>query len=317
MSDLGDGLDQYLTIRRSLGYGLQNTERILRGFVAFLGGKGASHITTKLALLWVNQPVDIQPATRAARLGVVRRFAAWHSAMDPQTEVPPEGLLPYRYHRNPPYIYSDEEIVAIVRSAGSLPSSMGLRAHTYSTLFGLLAVAGMRLSEALKLDCNDVDFDKGVLNIRQAKFRKSRLVPVHHSTRDALKAYERKRNRLFPALVTSAFFVSEQGTRLTGCTTRYTFAKVSRQLGLRPPVVGGRRHGRGPRLHDMRHRFAVRTLIDWYRAGLNVERQMPKLSAYLGHVHVADTYWYLEAVPELLQLATERLIQKKQREVLS
>jgi len=314
MSALQQALDQYLAIRRSLGYELRSVEWMLRGFLAFLDSKGASHITTELALLWVHQPVDVQPATRAARLGVVRRFAAWRSALDPRTEVPPEGLLPYRYRRTPPYIYSDKEIQALVRTARNLASSMGLRAHTYSTLFALLAVTGLRLSEALKLDRNDVDLDEGILNIRQSKFRKSRLVPVHSSTSVALKAYKEKRNQLLPAPATPAFFVSEQGTRITGWIARCTFAKVSRQVGLRPPVVEGRRHGCGPRLHDMRHRFAARTLIDWYRAGLDAERQMPKLAAYLGHVHVADTYWYLEAVPELLQLATERVVQQKQRE---
>jgi len=317
MSDLHEALDQYLSIRRSLGYELRNVERILRGFVSFLDSQGASHITTELALAWVKQPEDLQSATRAARLGVVRRFAVWDSTMDPRTEVPPDGLLPYRYHRTPPYIYSDKEIQALVRAAGNLPSSLGLRAHTYSTLFGLLAVTGMRLSEALKLDRDDVDLDEGILSIRLSKFRKSRLVPVHRSTMVALNAYEEKRNLLLPAPATLAFFVSEKGTRLTGWAARYTFARVSRQVGLRPPVVAGRRHGRGPRLHDMRHRFAARTLIDWYRAGLDAERQMPKLAAYLGHVHVADTYWYLEAVPELLQLATERVVQQKRREGLS
>jgi integrase len=175
----------------------------------------------------------------------------------------------------------------------------------------------MRLSEALKLDRDDVDLDEGILNIRRTKFRKSRLVLLHGSTSVVLKAYAEKRNLLFPAPATLAFFISEQGTRITGCTTRYTFAKVSRQVGLRPPIVGGKRHGCGPRLHDLRHRFAARTLIDCYRTGLDAERQLPKLAAYLGHVHVADTYWYLEAVPELLQLATERVVQHQQKEQLS
>src|SRR5439155_1764149 len=195
---------------------------LLRNFVAFLQAEGASHITRELALRWATQPAKDQPATWAGRLGMVRRFAIWHSAIDPRTEIPPVGLLPHRYRRKPPHIYSDEEIERLLRRTQQLPSPKGLRARTYTTLFGLLVVTGMRVNEA-----------KG--------------------------------------------------------------------------------HGRGPRLQDMRHRFAARTLIRWYRSGLDAERELPKLSTYLGHVHVNDTYWYLEAVPELLQLATDRLIQREVR----
>jgi integrase len=165
----------------------------------------------------------------------------------------------------------------------------------------------MRVSEALALDCRDVNLEAGILTVRRSKFGKARLVPVHPSTRDALSSYAEHRDLLGPVPFAHSFFLSEQGARITGCIARYTFAKVSRQIGLRPPA-GGHRHGRGPRLHDMRHRFAVCTLLDWYRAGLNVERELPKLSTYLGHVHVNDTYWYIEAVPELLRLAAGRVI---------
>ena len=167
----------------------------------------------------------------------------------------------------------------------------------------------MRVSEAVGLDRQDVDLDAAILNIRRTKFGKSRLVPLHASTRDALKDYAEVRDRLVPTATTPAFFVSERAGRITHWSTRYNFAKVSRQVGLRAPA-GGHRHGHGPRLHDLRHRFAARTLVDWYRAGRDVEREMPKLSTYLGHVHTGDTYWYIEAVPELLQLATERLVDK-------
>jgi integrase len=203
-----------------------------------------------------------------------------------------------------PHIYSDEEIASLLRSAAQLPSPKGLRAPTYTTLFGILAVTGMRVNEALHLDRPDVDLDQGILTIRRTKFGKSRHVPVHPSTVDALRKYAETRDRIL-AKPTPAFFVSERGTRITEWIARYTFARLSQQLGLRSIAKS---HGRGPRLHDMRHRFAARTLIHWYRAGLDVERELPKLATYLGHVHVNETYWYLEAVPELLQLATDRLL---------
>ncbi|HEX8800925.1 MAG TPA: tyrosine-type recombinase/integrase, partial [Terriglobales bacterium] len=185
-----------------------------------------------------------------------------------------------------------------------------LRARTFTTLFGLLAAAGMRVNEVVSLDRRDVDLKLGILHIRRTKFRKSRYVPVHATTVTALKQYAEIRDRLFPAPSTPAFFISERGRRISVHAAHYNFAKVSQQVGLRMPA---KYHGRGPRLHDLRHRFATRTLVQWYRAGLDVERELPKLSTYLGHVHVNDTYWYLEAVPELLQLATERLIPREVR----
>lgn len=242
---------------------------------------------------------------------MLRRFALWRSASDPRTEVPPEGLLPHRYRRKPPYIYTDDEVDQLVRAAAQLPSPAGLRGLTYSTFFGLVAVTGLRMSEGVALDREDVDLDGGVLTIRRAKFGKSRLVPVHCSTRSALQGYAEQRDRILVRVRPPAFFVAEHGTRITKWSAAYNFAKVSQRTGLRLPVRG-RRHGRGPRIHDLRHRFAVRTLIDWYRSGKDVEREMPKLATYLGHVHINDTYWYLEAVPELLQLATERLMQGRQ-----
>lgn len=310
MSDLHDAVAEYLAIRRSLGFELRGVAGYLNDFVGLAEAEGAAHITTELALRWAKQPATTEPAYWAARLGIVRRFAAWRSATDPHTEVPPDGLLPHRYRRKPPHIYSDDEIERLVQTAAELPSSNRLRASTYSTFFGLLAVTGMRVSEAVKLDRQDVDLVQGILTIRRTKFGKSRLVPLHPSSRTALETYAKERDGILPTLSTPAFFVSKRGTRITECSARYTFAKISRQIGLRASA-GGQRHGRGPRLHDMRHRFAARTLIDWYRAGVDVEREIPKLATYLGHVHVNDTYWYIEGVPELLQLATQRLVGKR------
>lgn len=305
MTALQKALQDYLALRRGLGTQLRGPEFHLRRFVEFLDREGAEMITTEIALRWATAPGRASPATRAQRLGDVRRFAAWLSATDPRTEVPPQDLLPHRYRRKPPYIYSDEEIERVVREAARLASPAGLRAHTYATLFGLLAVTGLRLGEALALDRDDIDLRTAVLAVRHAKFGKSRFVPLHDSTCDALRRYARQRDRRFPRPTTSAFFVADRGSRVTIWSAEYTFAVVSRAVGLRAPASGHRR-GCGPRLHDMRHRLAVRTLVRWYREGKDVERELPKLATYLGHAHVADTYWYLEAVPELLQLATER-----------
>jgi len=222
--------------------------------------------------------------------------------------VPAADLVGQRYRRKPPRLYTDQDVVRLIQSAATLPSAKKLRGRTYATLLGLLAVTGLRINEALHLDRSDVDLQEGVLTIRRTKFGKSRLVPIHPTTQEALRAYGEARDQLVPRPVTPAFFVSERRTRITEWITRYTFAVVSRSVGLRPPTSGGR-HGRGPRIQDLRHRFAAQTLIAWYRAGVDVERELPKLSTYLGHVHTADTYWYLEAIPELLQLAAERLTQ--------
>jgi integrase/recombinase XerD len=304
---LEQALNDYLRVRRSLGYRLREPEGLLRDFVAFLQAEGAPYITRKLALRWATQPATAQPATWAGRLGIVRRFAIWHSATEPRTEIPPVGLLPHRYRRKPPHIYSDKEIEKLLRRTQQLPSPKGLRARTYTTLFGLLVATGMRVNEALGLDRPDIDLKLGILHIRRTKFGKSRYVPAHASTVEALKKYAEVRDRLSCAPLIPAFFISEKGSRITEWIARYTFAKLSQRVGLRASAKG---HGHGPRLQDMRHRFAARTLILWYRAGLDVERELPKLSTYLGHVHVNDTYWYLEAVPELLQLATDRLIKR-------
>jgi integrase/recombinase XerD len=306
MSTLREAAEQYLQLRRNLGCQLRATGRLLEDFLAFAEREGASHVTTDLALRWAQQPAGVQPATWASRLQVVRRFALWLSAADRRTEMPPAGLLPGRYARKRPYIYSDAEISDLVRTAGQLASPAGLKGRTYATIFGLLAVTGMRISEVVALDREDVDLDEAILRIRRTKFGKSRLVAVHDSTRQVLAAYARERDRVVRRPAAAAFFLSEGGDRVTGCAARYNFAKVSRQVGLRAPAAG-RRHGRGPRLHDMRHRFAVCTLLRWYRAGLDVEREIPKLATYLGHVHVNETYWYVEAVPELLELAARRL----------
>lgn len=221
-------------------------------------------------------------------------------------------LLPHRRRRKPPYIYSDEEIERIVAQAAQLPSASGLRGPTFATLFGLLAASGLRLGEALALELADVDLNSGIMAVRKAKFGKSRFVPLHDSTRLALAHYAEIRDAILPRRPVNAFFVTARGTRVRHAMAEWTFAKVSCAIGLRTPAPPDR-CGRGPRLHDMRHRFAAARLVAWYRAGLDVERELPKLATYLGHSHVRYSYWYTEAVPELLQLATERLVDQHKR----
>jgi integrase/recombinase XerD len=306
MSTLRDALRKYLELRRNLGFKLEGVGRILRRFIAFAEREDVSYITTDLALRWAKESLHVQPATWAARLCAVRCFAVWLSATDRRTEVPPLGLLPYRYRRQLPYIYSDLEISNLVAAASRIRSSCGLKGHTFSTIYGLLSVTGMRVSEPLALDREDVNLEKGILTIRESKCGKSRLIPLHDSTRLALIDYAHHRERVVPRPDTAAFFLSECGRRVTHWATRYNFARISCHCGLRSPCRGYG-HGHGPRLHDMRHRFAVCVLVDWYRRGIDVERELPKLTTYLGHAHVNDTYWYIEAVPELLELATQRL----------
>ncbi|MGH6691422.1 MAG: tyrosine-type recombinase/integrase [Gammaproteobacteria bacterium] len=306
MSDLSDALAQYLAIRRTLGRVDRQVSRLLHHLVAFVDEASGPFITTALVRRWAVQPARAHPSTWAGRLVIARRFAIWRRASDPRTEVPPADLVGQRYRRKPPQRFGDHEVVALIQRAAALPSATHLRGRTYATLFGLLAVTGLRINEALHLDRSAVDLETGVLLIRRTKFGKSRLVPIHATTTQALRAYGDTRDRTLKTWTTPAFFLSERGTRITEWSARYTFAVISRAIGLRAPTRGGR-HGRGPRIQDLRHRFAAQTLISWYRAGLDVDRELPKLSTYLGHVHTADTYWYLEAIPELVQLAADRL----------
>jgi integrase len=305
MTSLRQALDEYLALRHALGFKLRRTGQALPYFVRFLEGEGADFITTELALRWAQEDPEAGSVTHADRLAMVRRFAAWRSAEDPRTEIPPLRLLPRRYQRPAPYIYSAQEVESLVSIALSLPSGRGLRGSTHSTLFGLLAVTGMRIGEAVALDRDDVDLEAGVLSVRAGKRGKFRFVPIHATTKDILGRYSEKRDATLSRLSTPAFFVSERGRRVSAGSAEKNFITVSYIVGLRTPTAEGRR-GRGPRLHDLRHRFAVSTLIGWYQAGADVDREIPKLATYLGHETPDQVYWYLQAVPELLELAAHR-----------
>ncbi len=314
MSTLSGELDRYLTIRRSLGYDLGTTERILRRFIEFAEQEGADIISTALFLQWQKAFGRANRQTWANRLRMVRLFAQWLHCLDPRHEVPPQALIPGRYRRARPYIYSDDEIRRIVDAAAELPSINGIRALTYSTLFGLVAVTGLRISEAISLDVADVDLEAWLITLRRGKLGKARLLPISDSTMVRLVAYARERDRLLGRL-SVPFFVSDHGERVTDCIARYNFAVVCQNIGLRP-VQKFNRHGRGPRIHDLRHTFAVRTLVNWYRSGQDPSREMIQLTTYLGHADPAHTYWYIEAVPELLDLASRRAEDSLAREVL-
>jgi integrase len=300
MSTLRHALDDYLALRRSLGYKLERAGRLLADFVGYLETAGADTITIDAALAWATRPSDADPSWWARRLSVVRVFASHLHAIDPVHEVPPAGLLPAGNHRATPYLYANADIVGLMAAARGLRSA--LRAATFETLVGLLAVTGVRIGEALRLDRGDVDMDEGVLQIRDTKFGKSREIPLHTSTVGALAVYARRRNRLCPRPIDPAFFVSTVGTRLLYCNVHATWLNLVRRAGLGPRSASCR-----PRPHDLRHSFAVRTLLDWYQGGVDVQARMPALSTYLGHVHPANTYWYLSGAPELLNIVAARL----------
>jgi integrase/recombinase XerD len=301
MNTLGQAVQEYLTVRRDLGFKLQAAGKGLLDFVRFMEQHHAPYVTHILALEWAQQATTAQ--ARAQRLSFVRGFARYRSATDPRTQIPPAALLPYRPKRSRPYLYSDEEISRLLSAALTLSKGAGLRPWTYYCLFGLLSVSGLRISEATNLTLDDVDLNTAVLTVRGAKGGQSRLVPLHSSTRHVLADYLARREQVWAKRPVSSYvFVSNRGHRLDGAEIRRTFYALSRQIGLRGP-----HDNHGPRLHDFRHRFATQTLLQWYRAGDDAERRLPILSAYLGHVHVCDTFWYLSHQPELMQEAMGRL----------
>jgi integrase len=302
MKALKEGIQDYLSLRRSLGFKLKKHSRFLREFALFLEQEDAGRITTRLALQWATQPEHIKQAEWAARLSVVRGFARYWSATDAATEIPPEGLLPFRPSRAKPYLYSDVQIQQLLEAAKNMPTTHSLQPWTYHCLFGLLAVTGLRISEALNLRSADVDWAEGILTIRDSKFGKSRLIPLHPSSIKVLSDYGSRRDRLFAVRKTPYFFCSRYDGRLDEGQVRRVFYVISRRIGIRGAV-----DSHGPRLHDFRHRFAVQTLLRWHHNGEDVRRRLPVLSTYLGHGHVTDTYWYVTGTPELMAAVGQQL----------
>lgn len=302
---LSTELDRYLAFRRNLGGALHTDERILRRFVAFAGAEPDLKVSMGLIAAWLESLPVVSRQTQATRFRVTRLFAEWLHGLDPAHEPPPRGYLSSRATRPRPYIYGSEQVAAIIEEARNLPSVYGLRGLTCSTLFGLIAVTGLRINEAISLDTSDFEVDSAVLHVRYGKLGKERILPLHNSVVAKLSEYCKERDRLL-GWSPDALFVTCKGIRFGDCGVRRNFALVCQHLGLRPIQRFGK-HGRGPRIHDLRHTFAVRTMLEWYRTDADVSREMMKLTTWLGHASPAHTYWYIEAVPELLELAATRL----------
>ena len=309
MTALRKLLSDYLEIRRALGFKLKDAGTRLEKFVRFMESIEEPVITTHLAVSWAQNDKAILPAGWAANLRHVRLFAEYCSGIEPRTEIPPAGILSSRYHRKSPYIFKPGEVRKLLDAANDLTPYCGLRPRTYVTLFGLLAATGLRVSEVVGLQRDAVDQTRNLIEVRSTKFNKTRLVPVSESTMAALQSYASMRDRLIPRPVTPWFFVAPRGGPIYLRPLKVVFIELSRKIGLR-----GEADHFGPRLHDLRHSFAVQTLLRWYRAGQDVEQKLPQLSTYLGHSHPSDTYWYLSAVPELLAEATFRLEKTSPRE---
>jgi len=298
MSDLTGHIQDYLRLRRALGFKLEFPGQVLPQFAAYLEAAGAPTITTELAISWAGLPSGVLPVSLAHRLGAVRGFARYLKTIDPATEVPPSGIWPPATRRPVPFLWQPADIRRLVGGARNLRPE--LRAATHEALFGLVAAAGLRIGEAIGLGRDDADLTSGVLTIRDAKFGRSRLVPLHPTTTSALKSYAARRDQLCPEPASARFFLSSVGTALSYGGVHQSFAQVSTAIGLRRP-------GSRPRIHDLRHSFAVATLAEWHRSGTDVRARMAVLSTYLGHVNPAGTYWYLSAAPELMELAAARL----------
>ncbi len=298
MSGLQAHVDDYLRLRRALGFKLEEEERVLGQFVGYLETAGAKTVSSELAIGWARLPVGVHPNQCAKRLRIARGFAAYLQTVDPTTEIPPPDVFPHRRQRATPYLFSQQDICRLLEEVRRLRHPM--RAASYEALFGLLVVSGMRIGEALALERSDVDLDAGLITIRKAKGDRARLVPLHPSAAEALRCYASERDRLCPTPRSRAFFLSSAGTPVLAVSLRATFREITTRIGVRTEAVQ-------PRIHDLRHRFAVQTLIDWHRSGIKIDEHIVTLSRYLGHVSPADTYWYLSASPELMALAAERV----------
>lgn len=300
MSALRQAVAEYLEIRRALGYKLEIHEKLLAQFVDYLDEIPATTVTVEHAMAWATLPTGSTTLWWQARLSMVRGFAVWLAAIDPATEIPPTDLLPCPRQRAIPYLYTDNDMTALLAATSTIRSV--LRAATYRTLIGLLAVTGVRIGEAISMDRDDLDLRSGLLVVRSGKFGKSRELPLHETTVEALHDYLEMRGQIQPDTATEALFISTVATRLCYRNVSRTFRQLTQRAGLTP-----RSASRLPRLHDLRHSFAVNTIIDGYRTGADVQARLALLSTYLGHVDPANTYWYLSAAPELLALAGERL----------
>jgi integrase/recombinase XerD len=300
MTGLRPALAGYLDLRRGLGFKLDRDAKLLDQFITYLEDRGTGTVPVTGALAWATLPAGGSPGWLRMRMTVVRGFAAYLATLDPSAEVPPASLLPGGTHRAVPYLYSPADIAALFAQAGGLKTP--LRRATIKTLIGLMAVTGMRGGEVVALDDEDFDAGRGLLLVRHAKLGKHRLLPLHPTTVTAVQDYRQLRDQRVRRPASPALLVSGAGTRLLYYNVGVTFARLARRAGL-----AGRSGGCRPRPHDLRHSFAVATLLDWCRDGGDIAARMPLLSSYLGHADPAGTYWYLHAAPELLAEAARRL----------
>ncbi len=293
---------KYLAYRRALGFSLDATGGVLLDFARFadeIGHDGP--LTTGLILGWATGSERHSVRYRAARLSIARGFARYLAMQDGQSEVPDMRLLASCFRREQPHIYTDVQLRQLLTAAAALDPVYVLRPHTYAALFGLLASTGLRVSEALALQREDVDLEAGLLLVRETKFRKSRLVPMHATVVQALRRFSARRDRETSSRAAPSFFVGAQGRPLPYSTVRCTFRRICRELGWRSNGTLPR-----PRIHDLRHTFACRRLLRWYRERVDVDRAIAALSTYLGHAKVTDTFWYLSGTGELLSVVGER-----------
>jgi integrase len=297
---LRQAVEDYLRVRRALGFRLRTVGRLLGQFVDWLSAADTPRVTTQTAVAWAQLPAGASRDWHGIRYSAVRGFAVYLHATDPTIEVPPPGLLRVGPCRVVPYLYSGEEITALITAAGGLTPV--LRAATYQTLIGLLAASGIRIGEAIAADVADLDVQRQMLRVRHAKFDQSRLVPLHTTTMAAVTGYLDLRARRQPAPVCPALLTSIRGTRLLHSNITLTFAQLTERAG-----IVARSPSCRPRIHDLRHSFAVATVLEWYRSGADVTAMLPRLSTVLGHTDPKHTYWYLEASPELMALAGQRL----------
>lgn len=309
MKSLKDGLEAYLKDRRNAGFKLRSEGLILKHFVSFLDEHEITHITVKLAVEFAVSNPNVSPERHAQKLSAIRQFAKYWSTEDSKTEIPPKNVLPYSYKRKAPYIYDDDEIISLLTCSNGGQPNDRFDQHVYFVLFGLLAVTGMRLSEALNLECNEVNFQDQIITICKSKFQKSRCIPLHKTTMDVLQTFSAYRDHCFPNHTKRQFFIDCHGNPLKAEHVRYIFRKRASKINF-----SASKKGRNPRIMDLRHTFSVKTLLLWYKSDINnIDSYLPLLSTYLGHVSPTNTYWYLTETPQLLHFVMARCKSHKRR----
>lgn len=295
-------VQSYLANKRCLGFDLRGAGQQLLNFARFADAAGhQGPLTADIAVSWARSAPHHAPITWARRIEIVRPFAKYLQQFDVATEIPGSNLFGRAHRRLAPHIYTAPEIRDLLAAAAELPATDALRPARYVTLFGLLAATGLRLSEALEMRCTDVDLEQGEITIRETKFRKSRLVPLHPSVTHALRHYAILRDRWQPVALSDHFFRSSHGDGLSLSTVEYVFGSLRSKL-----EWVSRGDYPAPRIHDLRHSFICHRVLLWYQQGVNVDNAMAMLATYVGHAKVTDTYWYLTGIPELMTIAAQR-----------